>query len=69
MTETNTLADALPAEIERVQKLLPLYDEIPTGVFAATMMRQSIKQAHAAMVEGDVVAMLRCYEDLKGYTA
>lgn len=69
MSETKTLADALPAEIERVQELLPLYDKIPTGVFAATMMRQSIKRAHAAMVEGDAVAMLRCYEDLKGYSA
>lgn len=69
MSEAKTLADALPAEIERVQELLPLYDEIPTGIFAATMMRQSIKRAHAAMIAGDVVEMLRCYEDLKGYSA
>lgn len=66
---TDSLADALPREIERVQELLPLYDAIPTGVFASTMMRESIKQAHAAMVSGDVVAMIRCYEDLKGYSA
>lgn len=64
----DSLADALPREIERVQELLPLYDAIPTGVFAATMMRESIKQAHAAMVAGDVVSMIRCYENLKGYS-
>ena len=66
---TDSLADALPREIERVQELLPLYDAIPTGIFASTMMRNSIRTAHAAMVAGDVVAMIRCYEDLKGYSA
>lgn len=69
MTEPMTLAQALPREIERVQELLPLYDAIPTGIFAATMMRNSIKIAHEAMMNGDVVEMLRVYEDLKGYTA
>ncbi len=70
MTERpSSIADALPVEIERVQELLPLYDQIPTGVIAATMMRNSIKAAHRAMVEGDVIAMLRCYDDLKGYSA
>lgn len=64
-----TLADDLPAEIERVQELLPLYDAIPTGVFGAALMRRSIKAAHAAMVAGDVIEMLRCYYDLKGYQA
>jgi hypothetical protein len=65
----DSLAEALPGEIERVQELLPLYDAIPTGIFAATMMRNSIKAAHAAMVAGDVIAMIQCYEDLKGYKA
>lgn len=64
-----TLADALPAEIQRVQELLPLYDAIPAGSWAATMMRTAIQQAHAAMVRGDVVEMIRWYEDLKGYKA
>lgn len=65
----DSLAEALPREIERVQDLLPLYDAIPAGIFAATMMRNSIKAAHAAMVAGDVIAMIQCYEDLKGYEA
>lgn len=65
----NTIADALPAEIRRVQELLPLYDAIPTGSWAATMMRTAIEQAHAAMMNGDVVEMVRWYEDLRGYKA
>ena len=39
------------------------------GVFAATMMRNSIKQAHAAMIAGDVIAMLTSLEDLREYRA
>lgn len=64
-----TLADALPKEQQRVRELLPMYDAIPTGVFAATMMRQSLARAEQAAASGDVVAMLAAYEDLKGYDA
>lgn len=65
----STLADALPKEIERVQELIPLYLSVPMGFIAAGMMKESIRQAHAAMMAGDVVAMLRVLEDLKGYEA
>lgn len=68
-TTSNTLADALPKEIERVQELIPMYEGVPMGFIAAGMMRESIRQAHAAMMSGDVIAMLRVYEDLKGYSA
>lgn len=64
-----SLADALPREIERVQELIPLYKAVPMGFIAATLMQQTIKEAHAAMVAGDVVGMLRAYNDLKGYDA
>jgi len=68
--ETNeSLAEALPREQERVRNLLPLYDAIPTGILAATMMRNSLRQADQAVMSGDVIAMIRCYEDLKGYSA
>jgi hypothetical protein len=71
MTTTHeTLGDALPKEMARVRdKLLPIYDSIPTGIFAATMMRQDLDRAAKAMAAGDVVEMLRCYESLKGYNA
>lgn len=62
-----TLADALPKEQQRVRELLPIYDAIPTGVFAATMMRQSLARAELAAASGDLVGMIAAYEDLKGY--
>lgn len=64
-----TLAEALPKEQQRVRELLSMYDSIPTGIFAATMMRQSLSRAEQAATSGDVIAMLAAYEDLKGYDA
>lgn len=72
MTEkqmTESLGDALPREIQRVEELIPLYETIPMGVFAAGMMRASIRAANHAIAVGDVVAMLRAFGDLKGYKA
>jgi hypothetical protein len=69
MTESMTLGEALPHEMARVRdELLPMYDAIPTGVYAATMMRADLDRAAKALAEGDVVAMLRVYESLKGFT-
>ena len=65
-TETTTLADALPKEIQRCQEVLGWYKEIgPVGAFGHAMITASIAAAHKAMIEGDVVAMIRAYEDLK----
>ncbi len=65
--ETPTLADALPREIERCQELLGQYKALgPVGVFGHAMISRDIAAAHTAMMEGDVVAMLRAYETLKG---
>lgn len=70
-TKAQSLGEALPAEMARVRdQLIPLYLSCGTaGVPAATMMRMSLDAAAKAMAEGDVVAMLRAYEDLKGFTA
>jgi len=70
MTESLTLGEALPREQARVRELILQYrDPILKGAgsFAATMMEQSLRMADEAVMSGDVVAMLRCYEDLKGY--
>jgi len=37
------------------------------GNLAATMMEQSLKAADQAVMNGDCVAMIQAYEDLKGY--
>ena len=65
--ESFSLATALPLEIERCQELLTQYAAIgPAGIFGATMIKRDIAAAHEAMMNGDVVAMLRAYEALKG---
>lgn len=59
------LAEALPAEQKRVRELVAIYDTIPTGGFGAAMLRQALTRAEQAAASGDVVAMLRSYEELK----
>lgn len=60
----------LPKEMTRVRdELLPLYDAIPTGVFEATLMRQALDRAACALAEGDVIEIIRAYEELKGFEA
>lgn len=68
---SNTLGDALPQEMARVRKLKELYLSLPGGAGrpAAYMMELSLQAADRAVMGGDVVAMLRAYEDLKGYTS
>ena len=64
---TTTLGDALPEEMARCRRLLGVYKEIgPVGAFAHAMIENDLKVADAAMVSGDLVAMIRAYEALKG---
>lgn len=67
---TETLGTALPKEMTRVRDVvIPPYIEIgPAGAIALAMMRASLDEAQRALSEGDVIAMMRAYEDLKGYT-
>jgi len=67
--QIKTLGESLPDEMARVRELLPLYDAIPSGIFAATMMRMDLDRAARAMIEGDVIAMIRVFDSLKGYKA
>ena len=66
----SSLGEALPAEMARVRDVvMPPYQEIgPAGGLALMMMRQSLDRAAKALAEGDVVAMIAAYEDLKGYS-
>jgi len=69
MTETKTLADALPDEIARVTVILGHYVEIgPAGAFGAMLIRASLDRAARAAASGDLVAMIQALEDLKGYS-
>ena len=45
------------------------YDTLRLDARAAAMMRSSLGEAQRALAKGNVAAMARCYEDLKGYEA
>lgn len=64
-----TLGEALPKEIARVRdQIMPAYIEIgPPGQFALAMMRAALDAASKAMIEGDTVAMIAAYQELKGF--
>lgn len=65
---SESLGTALPKEMARVRdEVLPEYLKIPTGVFVATMIRQSLNSAAKALTEGDCIAMIKCLADLKEY--
>lgn len=67
--QSESLGEALPREIARVRdEVLPEYLKIPTGIFAATLMRQALDGATKALAEGDVVAMIRWYQELKDFS-
>lgn len=65
----DTLGDELPKEMARVRDhLMPLYQGIgPAGGFALAIMRNSLDRAAKAMAEGDTVAMMRAYQELKDF--
>lgn len=65
---TKSLGTALPAEMARVRdEVIPLYQEIgPAGALGLSLIRKSLDEAARALAEGDVVAMIRAYETLKG---
>lgn len=62
-----SLAEAFPAEQQRVRGLLQTYRDLgPVGSFGALMIEQALQRADKAAMSGDVVQMLRSYEELKG---
>lgn len=61
-----TLADALLGELARVREVLGHYKEIgPPGRFGAAMIEQELRAADSAVMNGDLVGMLRAYNALK----
>lgn len=60
-----TLAEALPKEIERVQELIKEYESVPMGFIAASLMRKDVELALKAIISGDIVGMVIIYKHLK----
>lgn len=66
---STTLGEDLPRVMAYVRdELIPMYQSIgPSGGFAIACMRASLDKAAVAMVEGDTIAMLAAYQDLRSY--
>lgn len=67
-----SLAEELPAEIKRVQVVRSYYEELrsmPDVIVGPqiAMMTAAIDEGVASLASGDVVRMLRAYEELKGW--
>lgn len=62
-----SLGEELPRQIARVRdELIPAYLECGVGgMFAVALMRADLDAASKAMIEGDVVAMLRICKKLE----
>jgi len=64
----DSLAEAFPKAQKRVRKLIKQYKEIgPPGRFAIMMMERSLDDAEKAAASGNVIDMIRAYNDLRGY--
>lgn len=65
----SSVGEELPKEMARVRDvLMPRYQEIgPAGVFAIMMMRMALDKAAKALAEGDVVEIIRAYQELKDF--
>jgi hypothetical protein len=66
-----SLGEELPKEQQRVRELVKLYTGLPgnAGVPAAMLMEQVLTETEQAVMNGDVVKMLKCYEQLQGFQA
>lgn len=63
---SESLAEALPKEMARVREVLGQYRAIgPAGTLGAAFIEQDLRAADQAVMSGDVIAMLRAYEQLK----
>lgn len=68
----DSVGEALPREMTRVRtKVIPEYQailaECPPAAIAIALMNASLDRAQTALASGDVIEILRAYEDLKGY--
>jgi hypothetical protein len=64
--DPHTLSDALPQEQARVRAVLARYQSAGHhGAFGAAVIEGVLRRAEEAVASGDVVEMLRAYQDLK----
>ena len=63
-----SLAEEYPQQQQRLRELVREYDGLPlhAGSFASYMIRQTLGRAEHAAMSGDVVAIIRSFEEMKG---
>ena len=59
------LIDGLKNEIKRCEQLLEIYKSIPQGAFAIIMIKRDIGRAEQALINGDIVEMIKCFKALQ----
>lgn len=64
-TKPANLMQGILSEIARNREILVHYEAIPEGAFGAAMIKRTIAMAELAIAEGDVVAMMVEYQNLK----
>ena len=63
----SSVGEEMPKEQARVRKVLGQYKDIgPAGAFGALMAEAALREADEAVMSGDVVRILRAYEELRG---
>ncbi len=62
---SENIMQGLLNEITRCREVLKMYEEIPQGIFGATMIKASLARAEKAIIDNDVVEIVRAYQDLK----
>lgn len=74
MTQPNTLADALPAQIARVtakkerwQQMMHEHDMGPGMQFSINIMQAEIERGVQALASGDVTEMMAAHQALADY--
>lgn len=62
-----SVGEEILVELKRNRELLQAYKDIgPAGAFGYAMINADIDAAEKALAENDVVAIIQCYEKLKG---
>lgn len=64
--QIKTVGDDFPNQLARAREYLKIYQALgPPGRFGAMMIEQTIREADAAAISGDIVAIVRSYQALK----
>lgn len=64
---SDNLIEAIQKECKRVREIVPHYEAIgPVGIFGKTMLEGAIRKGEQAIASGEVIAMVRALDELRG---